>query len=85
MKVQETSMSERHWEEQQRSVLGRLFDSIFGRREASEDKIDKSVGCCNSQAGKISRIMSPPRRIKAKGSNRPLEPHVEPSSDLEAT
>jgi hypothetical protein len=36
-------MSERHWEEQQRSVLGRLFDSIFGRREASGDKIDNEI------------------------------------------
>jgi hypothetical protein len=34
------SMSERDWEEEQRSVLGQLFDSLFGRREASEDEID---------------------------------------------
>jgi hypothetical protein len=39
----ETSVSERHWEEEQRSVLGRLLDSIFGRREASEQKIDNEI------------------------------------------
>jgi hypothetical protein len=38
-------MSERHWEEEQRSVLGRFFDSIFGRNEmpVPEDKIDKEM------------------------------------------
>jgi hypothetical protein len=36
-------MTQRHWEEEQRGVLGRLFDSIFGRREASEDKIDNEI------------------------------------------
>ena len=32
-------MSERNWKEQQRSVLTRLFDSVFERREASEDQV----------------------------------------------
>jgi hypothetical protein len=67
-------MSERHWEEEQRSVLGRLLDSIFGRREALEEKIDnESVGCahCNSKADKISRITSPLRGVLANGPNRP--------------
>jgi hypothetical protein len=41
--AKETSMTQRHWEEEQRGVLGRLFDSIFGRREASEDKIDNEI------------------------------------------
>jgi hypothetical protein len=36
-------MSERHWEEEQRSVLGRLLDFIFGRRDASEEKIDNEI------------------------------------------
>jgi hypothetical protein len=36
-------MSERDWEEEQRSVLGRLLDSIFGRREAPEEKIDNEI------------------------------------------
>jgi hypothetical protein len=36
-------MSERHWGEEQRSALGRLFDSIFGRREAAEHKIDNEI------------------------------------------
>ena len=31
-------MSERDWEEEKRSVLGRLFDAAFGRREASEEE-----------------------------------------------
>jgi hypothetical protein len=80
-------MSERHWEEEQRNVLGRLFDSIFGSAMLPKTRsITKSVGCtrCNSQAGKISRITRPPRGVKAKGLNRPLEPDVG-LSDLEAT
>jgi hypothetical protein len=36
-------MSERHWEEEQRSILGRLFDSFSGRRGAAEDKIDNEL------------------------------------------
>ena len=36
-------MSERDWEEEQRSVLARLFDSIFGRREASEEEIGNYI------------------------------------------
>jgi hypothetical protein len=39
----EIFVSERHWEEEQRSILGRLFDSIFGRREAAEDEIDSEI------------------------------------------
>jgi hypothetical protein len=38
-------MSERHWEEGQRSVLGRFLDSILGRNDVPlpEDKIDKEM------------------------------------------
>jgi len=38
-------MSERHWEEEQRSVLSRFLDSIFGRDDVPlpEDKIDKEM------------------------------------------
>ena len=38
-------MSERNWKEEQRSVLTRLFDSVFERREASEDQ---AVGPTNA-------------------------------------
>jgi hypothetical protein len=39
----ETTMSERDWEEEKRSVLGRLFDVAFGRREASDDEMGRDV------------------------------------------
>jgi hypothetical protein len=41
-------MSERHWEEEQRSVLGRLLDFIFGRRDASEERIDNEMRWLNT-------------------------------------
>jgi hypothetical protein len=39
----EIYMSERHWEAEQRSVVGRFFDLILGRNEVPEDKIDKEM------------------------------------------
>jgi hypothetical protein len=36
-------MSERDWKEEQREVLARLFDSVFGRREASQDEIGRDI------------------------------------------
>jgi hypothetical protein len=36
-------MSERNWKEEQRSVLTRLFDSVFERREASEDQVKHDI------------------------------------------
>jgi hypothetical protein len=36
-------MSERNWKEEQRSVLTRLFDSFFERREASEDQVKHDI------------------------------------------
>ena len=36
-------MSERNWKEEQRSVLARLFDSVFERREASEDQVEHDI------------------------------------------
>jgi len=36
-------MSESDWEEEQRSVLSRLFDSVFRRRKASEDEIGDDI------------------------------------------
>jgi hypothetical protein len=31
------------WQEEQRSILNRLFDSVFRRREASEDAIGADI------------------------------------------
>jgi hypothetical protein len=36
-------MSERNWKEEQHSVLTRLFDSVFERREASEDQVKHDI------------------------------------------
>ena len=36
-------MSDRDWQEEQRIVLGRLFDSVFRRREASEEKLGDDI------------------------------------------
>jgi hypothetical protein len=36
-------MSERDWNEEKRSVLGRLFDAAFGRRETSEDETRAAI------------------------------------------
>ena len=40
---QGTAMGERDWKEEQRTVLNRLFDSVFERREASEDEIGADI------------------------------------------
>ena len=36
-------MSESNWKEEQRSLLTRLFDSVFERREASEDQVKHHI------------------------------------------
>lgn len=36
-------MTERDWQEEQRGVLGRLFDALFGRRDASDDDIHSDI------------------------------------------
>ena len=36
-------MSDRDWGEEERSVLSRLFDAAFGRREASEEDIGRDI------------------------------------------
>jgi hypothetical protein len=42
-------MSERDWEEEKRTVLGRLFDAAFGRREATEEEMGAtSIGSARS-------------------------------------
>lgn len=39
----ESDMSERDWKEEQREVLARLFDAVFGRREASQEEMGRDV------------------------------------------
>jgi hypothetical protein len=36
-------MGDLDWQEEQRRVLGRLFDAAFSRRETSEDQIGQGV------------------------------------------
>lgn len=36
-------MSERDWEEEQRGVLRRLFDALFGKTKVSEDDIGRDI------------------------------------------
>jgi len=36
-------MSDRDWNEEKRSVLGRLFNSLFGRRNSSEEEIRRDI------------------------------------------
>jgi hypothetical protein len=36
-------MSGPDWEEEKRSVLGRLFGAAFGRREASEEEMEEDI------------------------------------------
>lgn len=36
-------MIERDWEEEKRSVLGRLFDVVFGRSDASDDDVNRDI------------------------------------------
>jgi hypothetical protein len=36
-------MSERDWVEEKRTVLGRLFDAAFGRREALEEEMGRDI------------------------------------------
>jgi hypothetical protein len=35
--------SERDWEDEKRTVLGRLFDAAFGRREATEEELGSDI------------------------------------------
>jgi hypothetical protein len=45
-------MDERNWREEQRSVLARLLDSAFKRREAPENEIEADIhrlGTLNKQ------------------------------------
>jgi len=66
-------MSERHWEEEQRSVLGRLLDFIFGRRDASEEKIDNEIRWLHAlqlASRQDQTVTSPLRGVQAKGPNR---------------
>ncbi len=43
-KARETDMThDRDWEEERESVLGRLFNAIFGRSEASEEEIGRDI------------------------------------------
>jgi hypothetical protein len=37
------AMSERDWKEEQQSVLGRLFDSRFGRRDTSDEEVKRDI------------------------------------------
>jgi hypothetical protein len=39
----ERIMSERDWEEEKRSVLTRLFDAAFGRREATDEEMGRDI------------------------------------------
>jgi len=46
---------ERDWKEEQRQVLARLFETAFGRREASDDEIRSDIhklGTVNKQLEK---------------------------------
>jgi hypothetical protein len=36
-------MSEPDWKEEKRSVLARLFDAAFGRREASDEEMGRDI------------------------------------------
>lgn len=36
-------MSDRDWKEEERSVLSRLFDAVFGRRESSKEEIGNDI------------------------------------------
>jgi hypothetical protein len=36
-------MTDRDWEEEERTVLDRLFDSIFGRRESSHEEMGRDI------------------------------------------
>ena len=36
-------MSDRDWQEEQRRVFSRLFDSVFERRETSEEKLGEDT------------------------------------------
>jgi hypothetical protein len=36
-------MSERDWEDEKRTVLGRLFDAAFGRGEATEEELGSDI------------------------------------------
>ena len=36
-------MVERDWEDEQRTVLRRLFEAVFGRRDTSHDDIERDI------------------------------------------
>ena len=81
-------MRERHWEEGQRSVLGRLLDFIFGRRDAAEEKIDNEIRWLHTQQ-LASRQVQPDDEFAAWSEGKRPQPAASSLrtvvlSDLEA-
>jgi hypothetical protein len=59
-------MSDRDWQEEQRIALGRLLDSVFRRREASEEKLGDDIhwlGTVNKNLEAIEPVPQPTRNI----------------------
>jgi hypothetical protein len=52
-------MDERDWKEEQRSVLARLLDSAFKRREAPENEIGVDI----HRLGTVNKQLDDPRLI----------------------
>jgi hypothetical protein len=41
--IRRPPMADRDWEEEKRSVLGRLFSGAFGRRQTSEEEMNSDI------------------------------------------
>jgi hypothetical protein len=58
-------MSEADWKEEQRKVLDRLFDSVFGCRETSEKEICRDIQEAYCAAVAELPATAEPRGVKA--------------------
>jgi len=47
-------MSDRDWDEEKSTVLGRLFNAAFGRRKAPEEEIERDI----NWLGTVNRHLS---------------------------
>ncbi len=63
---------ERNWKEEQKTVLGRLFDACFGRSKASEDEIGRDI----HWLGTVNKRTEGATRQKAFSIGLSLDPRV---------
>ncbi len=78
-------MDEHDWKEEQQSVIGRLFDSLFGRREASEEEIGRDIhwlGTVNRHLDDDDYSITSSARTSSVGETETAGPQRSPMTEL---